>query len=169
MRRIVKVYRESLPRLRFIGKRYTDKDAAGHPAGFASKWVEWFENGWFAPLEALPHIPRDGDAYVALMRKTGDGFGYSIGMFCEADTPVPAGYTYQDLDASDVGVVWIQGNERNGEIYVYGDEEMDALRANNLFPAGTWYAKRYVCPRFTRPDENGEVILDLLVWLQERI
>jgi len=96
---------------------------------------------------------------------TGDSFEYYIGMFCAPGTPVPDGYISVDIDASDVGVLWIKGSEQNGEIYRYGQEELEALRTNALIPAGTWYAERYVCPRFTEPDPNGEVVLDLLAWL----
>ncbi len=44
--KIVKVYRESLPNIKLIGKRYTnsDRDAAGT---FARYWQQWFQQGFF--------------------------------------------------------------------------------------------------------------------------
>ncbi len=41
---IIKVYKEHLPSLRLIGKRYTEADRVG---SFGHKWGEWFENGLF--------------------------------------------------------------------------------------------------------------------------
>ena len=45
MAEIVKCYKEHLPALRLIGKRYTDSDRIG---GSRCKMGEWFQNGWFA-------------------------------------------------------------------------------------------------------------------------
>ncbi len=42
MAQIIKVFRECIPALRFIGKQY---DSFGH-------WGEWWQNGWFDRLEA---------------------------------------------------------------------------------------------------------------------
>ena len=48
MTEIVKVFRERVPAARLIGKRYSMAEE-----GAASHWGEWFENGWFLPLEML--------------------------------------------------------------------------------------------------------------------
>ena len=45
MAEIVKCYKEHLPALRLIGKRYTDSDRIGI-SSFGAKWGEWFQNGW---------------------------------------------------------------------------------------------------------------------------
>ena len=42
MAEIIRVFRETMPPVRFIGKKYAD---------FAH-WGEWFANGWFDELEA---------------------------------------------------------------------------------------------------------------------
>jgi len=64
---IVKVYRQSVGPLRFIGKKYGDSDRAG--GSFGKQWGEWFANGWFGVLEKQAdgkpkEICEDGDAYV---------------------------------------------------------------------------------------------------------
>lgn len=41
MAEIIKVFRENIPTMRFIGKKY---DNFGH-------WGEWCQNGWFDLLE----------------------------------------------------------------------------------------------------------------------
>ncbi|MCX6063365.1 MAG: hypothetical protein NTV26_04130 [Caldiserica bacterium] len=79
MCKIIKVYRESLPELRLIGKRYVDGDR-GKDGGFSGQWEEWFRQGWFKPLEALRSLPENEDAYVGCMRCAGE-LEYWIGMF----------------------------------------------------------------------------------------
>ena len=41
MAEIIKVFKENIPTMRFIGKKY---DNFGH-------WGEWWQNGWFDLLE----------------------------------------------------------------------------------------------------------------------
>ena len=71
---IVKVYREHLPSLRLIGKRYADGDRCPD-GGFGGKWEEWFRRDMFAPLHAIGLLPENGDAYVGFMR-CATGFEY---------------------------------------------------------------------------------------------
>lgn len=46
---IINVYRQSIPAMRFIGKKYGDSDRVD--GGFGAKWGEWFGNGWFTAIE----------------------------------------------------------------------------------------------------------------------
>lgn len=167
MAEIIKVYRESLPELRLIGKRYVDGDR-GKDGGFSGQWEEWFQRGWFKPLEALGSLPENEDAYVGCMRCAG-GFEYWIGMFFPAATAVPEGYSSIDIPAGDIGVCWIQGRAETGELY--GQEIHDAcfgrIREAGWLPAcNAWFFERYNCPRFTTPDETGKVILDYCAYLE---
>jgi hypothetical protein len=52
--KVIKAFKESFPPLRLIGRRYTDADR-GPDGGFSQKWGEWFERGWFQPLEQRTH------------------------------------------------------------------------------------------------------------------
>ena len=52
--RINKLVRESWPAFRFIGKKYSG------PAN----WDEWWANGWFETLEALPLSALNQDGYT---------------------------------------------------------------------------------------------------------
>jgi len=167
MAEIIKTYRQAVPAARFIGKKYGDADCEN--GMFAHKWSEWFTNNLFAPLEALqggsaPFF-EDSDAYIGLMRfKEGEPFEYWIGMFQPVGTTAPAGYECVDFPALNLGVSWIYGPER--ELYMLEDECADKLRAegfefapddNNAY----WFFERYACPRFTAPDDKGNVILDI--------
>ncbi len=77
---IIKVYKQDVPALRFIGKKYGDKDRVD--GMFGKYWCEWHEKGWFDLIEKqadkeLNSIYEDGDAYIGLMRwKEGEPFEY---------------------------------------------------------------------------------------------
>lgn len=165
---IIKVYKESFPALRLIGKRYTDEDR--DPNGsFSSKWCEWFEKGYFKTLEELGSLSENGDAFVGCMRCK-DEFEYWIGMFFLENTHVPNGYTYVDIPAGEVGTCWIHGREDNGEIF--GQEPHDMCISKIAeegwhYSDDTWFFERYNCPRYTTTDEDGKVILDYCIYLED--
>lgn len=84
---IIKVYKEHLPSLRFVGKCYTNADRKG---AFGHKWGEWFGNGWFATLEKPGELKGIENGYLGLMRC--DGFD----------------------GENNVAVAWIKGKENDG-------------------------------------------------------
>lgn len=170
---IIKVYKEHLPSLRFIGKRYTNADRIG---GFGHKWGEWFGNGWFETLEKLGEVKEIENGYLGLMRCGGsdpeNSFEYWIGMFLPVDTAVPEGFAFIDLKESDLAVCWIKGKEEEG-IYAMHDACIAKFGENGM---GNFkeddenricFFERYNCPRFTTPDDNGDVILDYGIYLAE--
>ncbi|GHU83356.1 hypothetical protein FACS1894196_3090 [Clostridia bacterium] len=161
---IVRVYREQLPALRVIGKRYTDADREG--GGFGAQWDRWFAGGWFGPLEALGALPQSEGAYVGVIRDGADGFAYWIGMLFAAGTPAPEGYACADIAGTNIATCWLYGSERGGDLF--GMENHAACLAEiarqGWTPAGEGlYIERYNCPRFTTPDDKGNVILDYCV------
>ena len=108
MAEIIKVFRDEIPALRFIGKKYPD---FGH-------WGEWFGGGWFDLLEnamggadAITKIWENGGGYVGLEIRTADSFTYMIGMFAPADTQIPEGFEAIDFDGVSLGTCWIYGSE----------------------------------------------------------
>jgi len=166
MRELIKEYKQSVPALRFIGKKYSENDSVN---GFGAKWNEWFDNGWFSVLENLvdgqvKDIYEDGDAYVGLIGGKGtieSPMEYWIGMFMPESTTVPEEFTYIDFPKSLFGICWIYGKEN--ELYGNYGQCVEKLTAegfefNSDLP---WCFERYVCPRFTTPDEQGKVILDV--------
>jgi predicted transcriptional regulator YdeE len=168
MAEIIKIYRESLPYLRLIGKRYSDKDR-GPEGSLGSKWGEWFQKGYFETLERVGSLPENEGAYVGCMR-CADEFEYWIGMFFPQNTPVPEGYEYVDIPEGNIATCWIYGREDNGELY---GEKPHNMCMSKIKEAGwqladePWFFERYNCPRFTRPDENGNVILDYCIYLKD--
>lgn len=94
MAEIIKVFRENIPTMRFIGKKY---DSFGH-------WGEWWQNGWFDLLEQTNEV-HDTSA-------------------CKQKF-------------AEVGMkIW---QDENGAV---------------------WSFENCLCPRYTTPDDNGNVILD---------
>ncbi|MDR2501940.1 MAG: hypothetical protein LBC78_01675 [Oscillospiraceae bacterium] len=85
-------------------------------------------------------------------------------MFAPPGTAVPAGFGRVDFGALELGVCWIQGREP--DIYLQDDAVINALYARGLKPAADkdgalWMFERYNCPRFTVPDADGNIVLDL--------
>jgi predicted transcriptional regulator YdeE len=167
MPKILKCFKEHLPSVRLIGKRYLDDDRDQY-SSYASKWDEWFSNGWFEAIEKLGPIPENGDAYVGMMRCV-DVFEYWIGMLFPAGMDVPEGYDHVDIPEGDIAVCYIYGRPDNGEIY--GQRAHDACmemisQQGYALQDDPWFFERYNCPRFTTPDEQGKVILDYCVYIK---
>jgi len=177
MPEIIKTYKENLPSLRLIGKRYvnSDRDECG---GYGAKWGEWFQKGWFEELEKLGIAKNIEGGYLGFMRcdgtRTEDGFEYWIGIFFPVGTDVPDGYEFLDVSAGSVGVCWIKGKDDDGSIYGMHQQCIEALKENNMGDFFYYEDKKYLysferynCPRFTEKDEQGNVILDYGIYLSE--
>ncbi len=151
--KILEVKRESCPAARLIGKKYEG----------SANWGEWWANDWFAELEKQPAIPFNGDAYIGAVRIV-DGMPERwIGMLFPAETEVPDGFEYADIQALDYAVCYLQDKEGSGEFYTIETHDMclDKLKVDGLKrKEDDWCFERYNCPRFTTPDESGNVILD---------
>jgi predicted transcriptional regulator YdeE len=167
---IKKVYKESIPHVKLIGRRLTnnDRDETGT---FARHWQQSFREGWFDILKACKGLSGVSDDYLGAMRMTGesgDGFEYWIGMFRAPDAEVPVGFESVEIPAGEVGVCWLYGSDKTGELYSMeaSDLSMAALKEQGWDYAETgWFFERYNCPRFTAPDEKGNVILDICAYL----
>ena len=158
---IRKTYKEHFPSLRLIGKRYSDSDRIN--GTFGQKWAEWFQNGWFNTLEQLNPIPENGDAYLGIMRVVDGMVEYWIGMFFSEEAQAPDGFECEDIPTFDTATCWLYGNESNGELYgleVHNMVVSEASKHGFTQKNGGWCFERYNCPRFTSPDEKGNVILD---------
>lgn len=173
MAEIVNVYKEHLPRLRFIGKRYTNADRSD--GSFGAKWGEWFREGWFETLKDHGEVMTIESDYLGLMlcneRDMENSYEYWIGMFFSPDTVVPERFDFIDLAESDVGICWIKGRKDDGSIYSMHDACMAKLHNSGMhhFKRDDEHRlclfERYNCPRFTEKDKEGRVILDYGVYL----
>lgn len=160
MAQIIKVFREKVPAMRFIGKKYPDYAA----------WGEWFSNAWFDVVEnsmggtdKIIGAWENGGAYIGLeCRRRGGLLEYWIGMFTPENTKVPEGFAYMDFPEASLGTCWIYGREE--DVHGTAGECREAVRkagmeiaADNDFEISF---ENCLCPRFTTPDEKGNVILD---------
>lgn len=160
MAEIIKVFKENIPNMRFVGKKY---DSFGH-------WDEWWQNGWFDLLEStmggtdrILEIWENGGGYIGLERHTDvDLFEYYIGMLTPENTPVPEGFVSIDLKDLSLGTCWIYGKEDDvhdtrGCKNKLLENGMEIWRDEN---GAAWSFENCLCPRYTTPDDKGNVILD---------
>ena len=85
MASIVKTFREEVPAMRFIGKKYE---------GFGPWWGEWFANGWFDEIEkamggtdSILKIWENGGGYVGLERRAVEQLYRDIGVHFRSLSP----------------------------------------------------------------------------------
>jgi len=171
---IVNTYKQEVPASRFIGKVYTPDDMVD--GSYAKCWEVWFANQWFLPLEALltdnfTDQYQDGGAYIGLERtnREENSWEYLIGMFLPEGTEPPEGYIYYDFPPMELGVNWIKGIEP----YIYGTEQLAYFKLiemgmNPLLEIDgiQWTFERYTDGRFTTPDEEGKIILDMCFFIE---
>lgn len=151
--KIIEIKKESCPAARLIGKKY----------GEAPNWGEWWENNWFETLEAKERLLFNGDAYIGAVHIVDGMPEYWIGMFFPADTEVPESFEYVDIEPLNYAVCYLYDKENSGEFYTMDTHNMclAKLKARHFKrKEDDWCFERYNCPRFTMPDEKGNVILD---------
>lgn len=162
MVKILECKKETLPAVKLIGKRYTDSDRDEN-GSFAAQWGQWFENGWFESLQGEGGIEKVSDDFVGAMRFTEAGFEYWIGILMGPEDPVPQGFEAAQIAGGDWGVCYLYGKDGSADIFGMAAHEacLDAWKAAGWDLAQeVWFLERYNCPRYTTPDENGNVILD---------
>lgn len=166
---IQKVFREEMPEVKLIGKRYTSADRDQYGT-FSAKWEEWFRNNTFEQLRCCEGIRGISDDFVGAMRMGPSGFEYWIGMLMNVTDTAPEGFDEIVIPAGPLSVCYVYGKDEGGELF-----SMDVCRACNKAWAekgwavenDAWYLERYNCPRFTTPDEKGNVVLDHCAYLSK--
>lgn len=151
--KILEVRLESCPATRLIGKKYEGN----------ANWAEWWANDWFSQLETQPCIPFNTDAYIGAVHIVDGRPERWIGMFFPVDAEVPDGFAYVDIGPMDYAVCYLYEKEGSADFYAMDTHNLclEALRERGLKrKEDDWCFERYNCPRFTTPDEQGNVILD---------
>ena len=161
MAEIMKAYKEKVPGMRFIGKKYNE---FGH-------WGDWSATGRFDTIEnamggvgSIRNMWEDGGGYVGLERhKENDPFAYWIGMFTPPDIRVPDEFLFIDFPETYFGVCWIYGKESDTHrltAYCAQALKHEGIEIMSDENGAVWSFENCTCPRFTTPDERGNVILD---------
>lgn len=129
-------------------------------------WQTCFTDGTFPTIEALGTPALDG-SYVGFMCDDNAGnnmYTYICGIFMKPDCPVPEGFTARDVAESDVAVGWICGPAHENYPVAHQLTAAAMEKAGHKpDEAAAWCAEVYNCPRFTTPQENGNVILDYYI------
>ncbi len=158
--RILEIKQENCPATRLIGRRYNS----------SPDWGEWWENDLFSALEQLECLPFNGDAYIGAVHIVDGMPEYWIGMLFPANTEVPDGYVYIDIEPIQYAVCYLQDKEGSGDFYTMETHNicLNELKAHGFNrKEDDWCFERYNCPRFTTPNGNGEVILDYLISIED--
>lgn len=161
---IIKCERISHPALRFIGKRYEQ-----YP-----DWSIFWENNWFEEIEkAGKQAQINDDSYCVLIGFIDGKPEFYLGEFFPENTPVPEGFDYADLPPMEAGMCFIKGKTEDcyGVVFENPGKIAAELEKHGMsVPAGNpprWIGfERDNCPRWTSPDESGNVILDYGVYLK---
>ncbi len=156
---IIEVKEESATAARFIGKRYEQ----------CPNWNEWWQNDWFSILEKNERLPINGDAYIGAVHIVNGMPEYWIGMFFSVDTAVPNGFEFIDMDAMKYAVCYLYDKEDSRDFYTMNTHNMCLEKLKSLGlkrKEDDWCFERYNCPRFTTPDEKGNVILDYAISIE---
>ena len=114
MAEIIKVYRQSIPAMRFIGKNYGNSENTD----WGAIWSDAFSSDIFGKVERASGgeneshlLYEDSDAYIGLCyrnEETGNCDAW-IGMFAPIGTRVDIGLDYIDFPQQNLGVCWIYG------------------------------------------------------------
>ena len=156
---ILEIQQEHCPAARLIGKRYEG----------APDWGQWWQNGWFDQLETQPCLPFNGDAYIGAVRIANGQPERWIGMLFPQDASIPDGFEAVDIPPMDYAVCYLQAKEGSPDFYTPETHSqcLEVIRAKGMTRfEDNWCIERYQCPRFTTPDENGNVILDYGISIQ---
>jgi len=151
--KILEIKKESCPATRLIGKKYEGR----------ANWGEWWANNWFETLESHECIPFNGDAYIGAVHIVNGMPERWIGMFFPVDTEVPEGFEFIDIEPLDYAVCYLYDKENSADFFTMDTHNMclEKLKSQGFKrKEDDWCFERYNCPRFTTPDENGNVILD---------
>lgn len=93
---------------------------------------------------------------------------YWIGMFTPAGTPVPEGVACVDFPAMGLGTCWICGPEDGVHDTGACRSLLDGqgMRVWRDAEGSEWSFENCLYPRYTTPDEKGNVILDYCCYVE---
>ncbi len=160
----IKVYKQKVPAMRFIGK---NSGSGNHP-----NWGDAWGFDVFGKIESasggvsvILTLYEDSGAYLGLYYRNSETGQYDgwVGMFAPPDTEVPEGLSFIDFPEQNLGVCWIYGKE--SEVYNLVWQCPDKLKAAGMEIQSDKNGylccfERDICPRYTTPDKNGNIILD---------
>jgi len=154
---IKNIYKQQLPALRFIGKKYTEPP---EPKKILNLLNDWQLNSWFDIIERKAGCePRFSDAYISLVREKDAAFEHWMGVFMPKETEVPYGFEAIDFPEMTIYVCSVYG--KRGEIINYEKECRNKLTEEGFSIKNThWYFMRFNWHGFFADDIYGKRSLD---------
>jgi predicted transcriptional regulator YdeE len=168
MGELIKFEVKKLPGLKLVGKelRYNMEAHMKGDNRIPAFWEKCFEDGTFSLLEKQVDFVYD-NSHVGIMMDwdKGDGdFSYIVGMLMKDGVSLPEGYICRDIKETDVAIGWIKGENTADVCSVAHPLTEKAIKENGYkCEQMKWCMELYNCPRFTQPDENGDIVLDYYI------
>jgi hypothetical protein len=77
---------------------------------------------------------------------------------------VPEGYVFIDIEETDVAIGWIKSKNTADVCSAAHTQTEKAINENGYkCDQMKWCMELYNCPRFSQPDENGDIVLDYYI------
>jgi len=161
---IKKIYKQKLPALRFIGKKFIKPP---EPKTVFDLLDNWQVEDLFADIEKQSDIDyktffEGADAYISLVReKDGESspLEHWMGMFVPENTNVPDGYEALDFPQMTIGVCCVYG--KKDEVINYKAESRNKLIEEGFaLKNGRWFFRRINWRGFYNEDVYGKCLLD---------
>jgi predicted transcriptional regulator YdeE len=168
MGELIKFEVKKLPNLKLVGKelRYNMEAHMKGDNRIPAFWDKCFEDGIFSLLEKQADFVYD-NSYVGVMLDwdKGDGdFSYIVGMLMKDGASVTEGYVCRDIEETDVAIGWIKGKNTADVCSAAHPLTEKAIKENGYkCEQMKWCMELYNCPRFSQPDENGDIVLDYYI------
>jgi len=162
MSKIIKIYQENIPSLRFIGKKYSNNDRKN--GNYSHLWKEWFESDNNIKISSNIinfNLEDYNEINIGLCRANNDGqFEYWIGMFAPVNTIIPNGFESIVFNNTKVMTFYIKGKEP--DIYKQEDRCLQILKQQgysikNINGYQITY-ERYIPSRFSEDVDNDRII-----------
>jgi hypothetical protein len=129
----------------------------------------WKQSAWtFKMLDDLKEYASDEVHNAALFTwerydDKNQLFGYYVGRFMKAGTPIPEDLDYFDIDENYMAKAWKKGKlgERFGNMLIYAEQECK----DEIELAGAYNDRGWVCMAelYPKADENGESFVGVYI------
>lgn len=170
---LIKFEISDMPDVLLVGKaiRHTRGEMAKGDNPIPAFWSRCFADGTFPALEAQGDFVYN-HGYAGVMTdwdSAYNGFCYVVGMLMKPGADVPQGFVSYPLDATRIATGWIQGKDAadvGEKAYAYTEQAVysNGYRCNQM----KWCMELFTHPRYTTPDENGNIIMDYCLPVVQR-
>lgn len=165
---IISTYKQKLPALRFIGKKFSEPLNDSLYARILSSLDKCRLQFMFDAIEKqtdkdIKTLYEGSDSYISLIRKKDNRkYEYCLGMFMPEGTGVPDGYEAIDFPKSTLGVCLVYG--KRNSIINYDAACREELLNEGIFKSGEtgsqWFFQRFNWRRFFEEDRYGKRLLE---------